>query len=73
MPATKAGNLESFLMMEDVYASAAAARNNNSVSRGRRRRLARFNDAGGHSAVAEHIDRALACMEAWGLLSGRSQ
>jgi VRR-NUC domain len=35
--------------------------------------LARFNDAGGHSAVAESIDRALACMEAWGLLSGRSQ
>ena len=146
------GQLESFLIMEDVYAS-AAARNNNSVSRGRRRRfpeaqlhaavvvhlrlrakpdvlwlhvpngerrdkiagaklkrmgvlagasdlllwhrgysfalelkgdggrlsdaqlefLARFNDAGGHSAVAENIDRALACMEAWGLLSGRSQ
>ena len=151
MPATKAGKLESFLMMEDVHASAAAR--NNSVSRGRRRRfpearlhatlvmhlrlrakpdvlwlhvpngerrdkvsgaklkrmgvlagasdlllwhrgysfalelksdggrlsdaqlefLARFNDAGGHSAVAENIDRALACMEAWGLLSGRSQ
>jgi len=35
--------------------------------------LARFNDAGGHSAVAESIDCALACMEAWGLLSGRSQ
>jgi hypothetical protein len=35
--------------------------------------LARFNDAGGHSAVAESIDRALACMQAWGLLSGRSQ
>ena len=34
---------------------------------------ARFADAGGHSAVAESIDRALACMEAWGLLSGRSQ
>jgi hypothetical protein len=35
--------------------------------------LARFNDAGGHSAVAEGLDRALACLEAWGLLSGRSQ
>ena len=35
--------------------------------------MARFNDAGGHSAVAEGIDRALACLEAWGLLVGRSQ
>jgi VRR-NUC domain len=35
--------------------------------------LARFNDAGGHSASAEGVDRALACLEAWGLLSGRSQ
>ena len=35
--------------------------------------LARFNDAGGHSAIAEGLDRALACLEAWGLLSGRSQ
>src|SRR5262249_524095 len=34
--------------------------------------LARFNDAGGHSANAEGLDRALACLEAWGLLRGRS-
>jgi hypothetical protein len=33
--------------------------------------LARFNDAGGHSACAESVDRALACLEAWGLLRGR--
>ena len=30
--------------------------------------MARFNKAGGHSAIAEGIDRALACLEAWGLL-----
>src|SRR6516165_10331839 len=30
--------------------------------------LARFNDAGGHSAVAEGIDRALAVLESWNLL-----
>ena len=152
MFATKAGNLESFLMVEDIYAS-AAARNNDSISRERRCRfpeaqlhaavvahlrlrakpdvlwlhvpngerrdkitgaklkrmgalpgasdlllwhrgysfglelksdggrlsdaqlefLARFSDAGGHTAVVENIDRALACMEAWGLLFGRSQ
>jgi hypothetical protein len=34
--------------------------------------LARFNDAGGHSAVAEGLDRALAILEAWGLLRGRA-
>jgi len=33
--------------------------------------LARFNDAGGHSACAEGLDRALACLEGWGLLRGR--
>jgi len=33
---------------------------------------ARFNDAGGHTAVAEGLDRALACLEAWGLLKGRA-
>jgi hypothetical protein len=33
--------------------------------------LARFNDAGGHTAIAEGLDRALACLEAWGLLRGR--
>jgi VRR-NUC domain len=32
--------------------------------------LARFNDAGGHSASTEGIDRALAVLEAWGLLRG---
>jgi hypothetical protein len=30
--------------------------------------MARFNEAGGHTAVAEGIDRALACLDAWGLL-----
>jgi hypothetical protein len=35
--------------------------------------LARFNDAGGHTAIAEGLDRALACLEAWGLLVGRTQ
>jgi VRR-NUC domain len=35
--------------------------------------LARFNDAGGHSASAEGVDRALAVLEAWGLLLGRRQ
>jgi hypothetical protein len=35
--------------------------------------LARFNDAGGHGASAEGVDRAIACLEAWGLLVGRSQ
>jgi hypothetical protein len=30
--------------------------------------MARFCDAGGHSAVADNIDRALAVLEAWGLL-----
>jgi VRR-NUC domain-containing protein len=34
--------------------------------------LARFNDARGHSAVAESIDRAIAILEAWGLLRGRA-
>jgi VRR-NUC domain len=35
--------------------------------------LARFNDAGGHTAIAEGLDRALACLEGWGLLVGRTQ
>jgi len=35
--------------------------------------LARFNDAGGHCAVAEGIDRALAVLESWNLLVGRVQ
>jgi hypothetical protein len=34
--------------------------------------LARFNDAGGHSACAEGLDRAIAALEAWGLLVGRA-
>jgi VRR-NUC domain-containing protein len=34
--------------------------------------MARFNEAGGHTAVAEGIDRALACLDAWGLLRGRA-
>jgi VRR-NUC domain len=35
--------------------------------------LARFNDAGGHGASAEGVDRAIACLEGWGLLVGRRQ
>src|SRR5215471_17267398 len=35
--------------------------------------IAALREAGAIVAVAESIDRALACMEAWGLLSGRSQ
>jgi hypothetical protein len=34
--------------------------------------LARFNDAGGHSASAEGLDRALAVLQAWQLLQGRA-
>jgi hypothetical protein len=34
--------------------------------------LARFNDAGGHAAVAEGIDRAIAVLESWNLLQGRA-
>ena len=34
--------------------------------------LARFNDAGGHGASAEGVDRAIACLEGWGLLRGRA-
>jgi hypothetical protein len=33
--------------------------------------LARFNDAGGHTAIAAGLDRAIAVLEAWGLLRGR--
>jgi hypothetical protein len=35
--------------------------------------LARFNDAGGHGASAEGVDRAIACLEGWELLVGRRQ
>jgi hypothetical protein len=35
--------------------------------------LARFNEAGGHTCVAEGVDRAIACLESWGLLVGRAQ
>jgi hypothetical protein len=34
--------------------------------------LARFADAGGHTAVAEGIDRAIAVLEGWRLLTGRT-
>jgi hypothetical protein len=34
---------------------------------------ARFNDAGGHSAIAVGVDRALAVLESWGLLRRRAQ
>jgi hypothetical protein len=34
--------------------------------------LARFAEAGGHTAVAEGIDRAIACLEGWQLLRGRA-
>jgi VRR-NUC domain len=34
--------------------------------------MARFNDAGGHGASAEGVDRAIACLEGWGLLRGRA-
>jgi hypothetical protein len=33
--------------------------------------MARFADAGGHTAVAEGLDRALAVLESWNLLRGR--
>jgi hypothetical protein len=32
--------------------------------------LARFNEAGGHTCIAEGLDRALAVLEQWGLLWG---
>ena len=32
--------------------------------------LARFGDAGGHTAIVEGLDRALATLEAWGILPG---
>jgi VRR-NUC domain-containing protein len=34
--------------------------------------MARFNDAGGHTAVAEGLDRGIAVLEAWQLLRGRT-
>jgi hypothetical protein len=34
--------------------------------------LARFNDAGGHTAIAEGLDRAIAVLESWHLLRGRT-
>jgi hypothetical protein len=33
--------------------------------------LARFNEAGGHSACAEGLDRALAVLDAWGIFGRR--
>jgi hypothetical protein len=35
--------------------------------------MARFADAGGHTCIAEGIDSALACLEAWQLVVGRRQ
>src|SRR5262245_19458811 len=35
--------------------------------------LAALRDAGAFTCVAEALDRALACLEAWGLLRGRAQ
>jgi len=35
--------------------------------------MARFNDAGGYSASAEGLDRALEVLERWQLLRGRAQ
>jgi hypothetical protein len=35
--------------------------------------MARFAAAGGHTCVAEGPDRALAVLESWGILRGRSQ
>lgn len=34
--------------------------------------MARFADAGGHTCVADSIDRALAVLESWQLLQGRA-
>src|SRR5262249_2438136 len=34
--------------------------------------MARFADAGGHTCVAEGLDRAVAVLEAWRLLRGRA-
>jgi hypothetical protein len=34
--------------------------------------MARFADAGGHTAIAVGLDRALACLEGWGLLLGHT-
>jgi hypothetical protein len=34
--------------------------------------LARFSDAGGHSAICEGIDRAIGVLESWNLLRGRA-
>jgi VRR-NUC domain len=42
------------------------------LSEGQLEFMARFTDAGGHTAVAENLDRALACLTAWGILKGRS-
>jgi hypothetical protein len=34
--------------------------------------MARFADTGGHTCIAPGLDRALAILEAWGLLRGRA-
>ena len=43
------------------------------LSESQREFFARFNNAGGHTAVVEGVDRAVAVLSAWGLLIGRSQ
>jgi VRR-NUC domain len=35
--------------------------------------MARFADAGGHTCIAEGLDRAVACLEGWGLVLGKAQ
>jgi hypothetical protein len=35
--------------------------------------IAALREAGAFTCIAEGLDRALACLEAWGLLLGRSQ
>jgi hypothetical protein len=34
--------------------------------------IAKINEVGGCAAVATGLDRALACLEAWGLLKGKA-
>jgi hypothetical protein len=42
------------------------------LSDAQREFMARFADAGGHTAVAEGIDAAIACLEGWQILRGRT-
>lgn len=34
--------------------------------------ISRIREAGGYAAIAEGLDRALACLESWGILKGRA-